>query len=54
MKNKDYFILMIISLILGFIVVELTPLKDSLKGVYYKKQLESYPYEHSKITTYGK
>jgi hypothetical protein len=54
MKNKDYLTLMIISLLLGFIVVELTSLKESFNDVYYKKQLESYPYEHSKIPTDGK
>ena len=26
-------------------------LKDSLEMEYYKKQLESYPYDHSKIPT---
>ena len=26
-------------------------LKDSLETEYYKKQLESYPYDHSKIPT---
>lgn len=25
--------------------------KDSLETEYYKKQLESYPYDHSKIPT---
>jgi len=51
MKNKDYFILMIISLILGFIVVGI---ENSLTNEYYKKELESYPYEHSKIPEDGK
>ena len=27
-------------------------LRDSLQMEYYKKQLESYPFEHSKISTY--
>jgi hypothetical protein len=49
MKNKDYFILMIVSLILGFIVVGITTSEDSFSDEYYKKQLESYPFEHSKI-----
>jgi len=53
MKNKDYFILMIVSLILGFIVVGITTSEDSFSDEYYKKQLESYPFEHSKITTNG-
>lgn len=26
-------------------------IKDSLETEYYKKQLESYPYDHSKIPT---
>lgn len=54
MKNKDYFILMIISLILGFIVMGIANLKSSLTNEYYKKELESYPYEHSKIPKDGK
>ena len=54
MKNKDYLTLMIISLLLGFILVELTYSEDSFNDEYYKKQLESYPYEHSKIPTDGK
>ena len=28
-------------------------IKDSLETQYYKKQLESYPYDHSKIPTNG-
>jgi hypothetical protein len=54
MKNKDYFILMIISLILGFIVVGIANSKNSLTNEFYKKELESYPYEHSKIPKDGK
>jgi hypothetical protein len=54
MKNKDYLTLMIISLLLGFIIVEITYSKDSSNDEYYKKQLESYFYEHSKIPTNGK
>lgn len=29
-------------------------LRDSLQMEYYKKQLESYPFEHSKISTDAK
>jgi hypothetical protein len=54
MKNRDYFILMIISLVLGFIVVEITTSKYSFSDEYYKKEIQSYPYEHSKIPTDGK
>ena len=31
--------------------VKMQYVKDSLETEYYKKQLESYPYDHSKIPT---
>lgn len=54
MKNKDYFIFMIVSLLIGFIVVGLTSSEDSFNDEYYKKQLELYPFDHSKIPIDGK
>ena len=71
MKNKHYFALMVLSLILGYFVLktydyrdknitvrypkrkdvqeQVRYLKDSFNNEYYKKQLETYPFEHSKI-----
>jgi len=75
MKSKDYFILMVISLVLGYFILKISNnqnkniivrypkrkevqeqvkyLRDSFGDEYYKKQLESYPFEHSKIKTNG-
>jgi hypothetical protein len=73
MKIKDYMIVSLISIVVGFIIIyginidsnrmiryqtiketeeQIKFLKDSLETQYYKKQLESYPYEHSKIPKY--
>lgn len=66
MKSSLFFILAsIIFLILSLIIItsridlnnkqmthdKLEFIKDSLETEYYKKQLESYPYDHSKIPT---
>ena len=66
MKSSSFFILAsIIFLILSLIIItsridlnnkqmthdKLEFIKDSLETEYYKKQLESYPYDHSKIPT---
>jgi len=73
MKIKDYMIVSLISIVIGFIIIygininsnriiryqttketeeQIKFLRDSFDMKYYKKQLESYPYEHSKIPTY--
>jgi hypothetical protein len=71
MRNKHYFTLMTLSLILGYFVLKISEtnnknitvkyperkdvqeqvkyLKDSFNNEYYKKQLETYPFQHSKI-----
>ena len=71
MKSKDYFILVVISLVIGFLITKINKfgtntriikyqtqeetrdqvkyLKDSFSDDYYKKELESYPFDHSKI-----
>ena len=72
MKTKDYIIISLLSIVLGYIVIyevkvnsnriiryqttketeeQIKFLRDSFDMKYYKKQLESYPYEHSKIPT---
>jgi hypothetical protein len=65
MRNNSFVILMVTLMIL-FITIVFTSrftdkkeleservkfLKDSLEIEYYKKELESYPYDHSKIPT---
>ena len=70
MKTKDYIIISLLSIVLGYIIIyevkvnsnriiryqttketeeQIKFLRDSFDMKYYKKQLESYPYEHSKI-----
>jgi hypothetical protein len=67
MTNRTFFIVMSIMMLLfvtGVVLLtdelstrkkmthnRLVYLKDSLEMEYYKKQLESYPYDHSKIPT---
>jgi hypothetical protein len=63
MTNRTFFIVMSIMMLLfvtGVLLLStrkkmthnrLVYLKDSLEMEYYKKQLESYPYDHSKIPT---
>ena len=72
MKTKDYIIISLLSIVLGYIIIyevkvnsnriiryqttketeeQIKFLRDSFEMKYYKKQLELYPYEHSKIPT---
>jgi hypothetical protein len=59
MKNKDFFFAMLISLLVGLTIVGLTnknekelptpsPI-DSTSKDYYKKSLDSFFFDHSKI-----
>lgn len=69
MRNREFVGLVIASILFGFIVsglytstiqkreiitYEEQHFKDSLEIEYYKKQLETYPFEHSKIPENGK
>ena len=59
MKNKDFFLAMIVSVLLGLLVVAVidsnhrenskTTQVDSLSDDYYKKSLDSFFFDHSKI-----
>jgi ABC-type glycerol-3-phosphate transport system permease component len=64
MRNSSFFILMgLLMMLFGGIIISITIMKnkpkmnherisflrDSLEMEYYKKQLESYPFDHSKI-----
>lgn len=64
MRSREFLAWSIVSILFGFAVtsvytskkqkVEITEneikhLKDSLESEYYKKQLDSYPFDHSKI-----
>ena len=63
MTNRTFFIVMSIMMLLfvtGVLLLstrkrlehdKIKNLRDSLEMEYYKKQLESYPYDHSKIPT---
>lgn len=67
MTNRTFFIVMSIMMLLfitGVVLLtdglstrkrlehdKIKNLRDSLEMEYYKKQLESYPYDHSKIPT---
>jgi competence protein ComGC len=62
MRNSSFFMLVSVLFVI-FISIIITSIidssnkqtthniKDSLEIEYYKKQLESYPYDHSKIPT---
>lgn len=58
-KNKDFILAMIISICLGLLIVSIINnndkesvkpvLIDSLSDDFYKKTLDSFPFDHSKI-----
>jgi hypothetical protein len=65
-KNNSFFILVSVLFLITISIIitsridsdnkqmthdKLRFIKDSLESEYYKKQLESYPYDHSKIPT---
>ena len=69
MRNREFLAWCIVSLLFGFTITsiytsikkkdgmrkyETQHFKDSLEIEYYKKQLELYPFDHSKIPTDGK
>lgn len=69
MRNSEFLAWCIVSLLFGFTITsiytsvkkkidirkyETQHFKDSLEIEYYKKQLELYPFDHSKISTDGK
>ena len=69
MRNSEFLAWCIVSLLFGFTITsiytsikkktdirkyEMQHFKDSLEIEYYKKQLELYPFDHSKIPTDGK
>lgn len=59
-KNKDFILAMIISICLGLLIVSIINsnnresvgpvIMDSLSDDFYKKSLDSFPFDHSKIT----
>jgi len=59
MKNKDFFFAMLISLLVGLTIVGLTnknekelptpSAQDTTSQEYYKKSLDSFFFDHSKI-----
>jgi hypothetical protein len=64
MINRTFFIVMLLFVTGGVVLLtyelstrkrldtdKIKNLRDSLEMEYYKKQLESYPYDHSKIPT---
>jgi hypothetical protein len=64
MINRIFFIVMLLFVTGGVVLLtyelstrkrldtdKIKNLRDSLEMEYYKKQLESYPYDHSKIPT---
>jgi ABC-type lipoprotein release transport system permease subunit len=66
MRSNSFFMLVSVLFIIFILIIitsiidssnkqmthnKLEFIKDSLETEYYKKQLESYPYDHSKIPT---
>ena len=59
MKNKDFFFAMLISLLVGLTIAELTneskkelttpTITDTTSQDFYKKSLDSFFFDHSKI-----
>ena len=59
MKNKDFFFAMLISLLVGLTIVKLTnkskkelttpTITDTTSQDFYKKSLDSFFFDHSKI-----